>query len=232
VSAAQLELAAEILGPIVDEVVFVGGATIYLWITEPAAPPVRATDDVDVICEVASTGDYYRLGDRLRKRGLREAVDEPVICRWRHSGSGLAIDVMPALEEVLGFSNPWYGPAIETAQVRTLESGASIRAAVPPLMVATKLAAWRGRGKGDVLLSLDIHDILVLIDGRPELAEEMEAAAEDVRSFVAAELDRLRSESQFTYAAQSATSGYGPVAGARADVLVERIELLVGRLSA
>lgn len=36
-SEALLELAAEILGPLVEEVVFVGGATVHLWITEPAA---------------------------------------------------------------------------------------------------------------------------------------------------------------------------------------------------
>ena len=48
-SEAMLELAAEILGPLVDDVVFVGGATVHHWITEAPPPPVRATDDVDVI---------------------------------------------------------------------------------------------------------------------------------------------------------------------------------------
>lgn len=66
-SALQLEAAAAVLGPILDEVVFVGGATIQLWLTEPGAPPARATDDVDVICEVATRVEYYRLGSRLRE---------------------------------------------------------------------------------------------------------------------------------------------------------------------
>jgi hypothetical protein len=47
VSHAQLLLAADILGPLVEEVVFLGGATIHVWVTEPTAPPTRATDDVD-----------------------------------------------------------------------------------------------------------------------------------------------------------------------------------------
>lgn len=59
-SAAQLEVAAELLGPLLDEVVFVGGATVHLWLTEPGAPPARATEDVDVICEVASRAEYLR----------------------------------------------------------------------------------------------------------------------------------------------------------------------------
>ena len=82
-SALQLETAAAILGPILDEVVFVGGATIHLWLTEPGAPPARATEDVVVICEIATRVEYHRLGSRLRERGLREAFGEPVICRWR-----------------------------------------------------------------------------------------------------------------------------------------------------
>jgi len=43
-----LERGAAALGELVDEVVFVGGATIALWITDPAAPPPRPTKDVDV----------------------------------------------------------------------------------------------------------------------------------------------------------------------------------------
>jgi hypothetical protein len=70
-SALQLEAAAVVLGPVLDEVVFVGAATIHLWLTEPGAPPTRATDDVDVICEVATRVEYHRLGCRLRERGLK-----------------------------------------------------------------------------------------------------------------------------------------------------------------
>lgn len=43
-SDAQLALAAQILGPLVDEVVFVGGATVHLRLREEGAPPARATD--------------------------------------------------------------------------------------------------------------------------------------------------------------------------------------------
>ncbi|MBS1877983.1 MAG: hypothetical protein JST31_00565 [Actinobacteria bacterium] len=114
-SALQLEAASAVLGPLLEEVVFVGGATIYLWITDPAAPPVRATEDVDVVCEVASRVEYYRLGGRLRERGLQEAADEPVLCRWRSSEPKLVLDVMPTNPDILGFSNPWYEEVISKA---------------------------------------------------------------------------------------------------------------------
>lgn len=189
-SALQLEAAASVLGPVLDEVVFVGGATIHLWITEPGAPPTRATDDVDVVCEVATRTEYYRLGDRLRERGLQEAAGEPVLCRWRSAEPRLVLDVMPTDPDILGFSNQWYAEAISTAKTVTLDSGAAIRAATPVLLMATKFSAWKGRGEGDLLRSLDIHDVLTLVDGRRELAAEIEAAPPDLRAYVRGEARR------------------------------------------
>jgi predicted nucleotidyltransferase len=231
-SEALLELAAGILGPLVDEVVFVGGATVHLWLTEAAAPPVRATDDVDVICDVTSYVQYQALAERLRERGLEEAMDEPVICRWRHRESGLAIDVMPTSEEVLGFSNPWYEVGIATAVESELPSGKRIRAVAPPVVVATKLAAWLGRGGGDVLTSLDVHDIIVLVDGRPELIDELAVQPEELRNYVANELTSLREVDYFEYVVQAAVATYGDVANERAAIVRERLDAIIVRLRA
>lgn len=230
-SEALLELAAEILGPLVDDVVFVGGATVHLWVTEEAAPPVRATDDVDVICDVASYGAYQAFAERLRERGLQESMNEPVICRWRHRESGLAIDVMPTAANVFGFGSQWYDLAVETAIEHTLESGTRIRAVSPPVMIATKLAAWRGRGRGDILASLDAHDIAVLIDGRPELVDELAAQGDELRTYVAEELTALRNDPYFEYVVQSAVAGYGEVARERAEIVIDRTAVIIDRLS-
>jgi hypothetical protein len=229
-SEAMLELAAEILGPLLDDVVFVGGATIHLWVTETTAPPIRATDDVDVICDVTGYGEYNAVAERLRERGLQEAISEPVICRWRHGRTGLAIDVMPIDEAVLGFSNPWYSLGIETAIERELGSGARIRAVVPPVLLATKLAAWRGRGRGDVLTSLDVHDVIVLVDGRPELIDEVADQGEEFRRYAGTELAALREETYFEYVIDSAVAGYGDVAVQRAVIVRERLGAIIERL--
>lgn len=53
-SIELLERAALVLGPLAEEVVFVGGATVVLWITDPGAPPPRPTLDVDVVVEVTT----------------------------------------------------------------------------------------------------------------------------------------------------------------------------------
>lgn len=124
-----LERAAVALGDLADEVVFVGGATVTLWITDPAAPPPRPTKDVDVIVEVATRSGYYAFEDRLRAIGFRN--DERVICRWHHPAPPLVLDAMPTDATLLGFSNEWQRRAFPHATVVELPSAARIKA-VPP----------------------------------------------------------------------------------------------------
>jgi hypothetical protein len=66
-----LEMAVEHLGPRSDDMVFLGGCAMGLLLTDIAAPPIRVTQDVDVITEVASLGAYQRLSGQLRKRGFQ-----------------------------------------------------------------------------------------------------------------------------------------------------------------
>jgi len=48
----MVESVARSLGSLLDKVVFLGGATTSLLITDPAAPEIRGTLDVDVIVEI------------------------------------------------------------------------------------------------------------------------------------------------------------------------------------
>jgi hypothetical protein len=182
VSIELLELGAAVLGDLTDEVVFVGGATVTLWITDPAAPPPRPTQDVDVIVEVATRADYHAFEERLRGAEFRD--DGRVICRWRHPATGLVLDAMPTDAELLGFENRWQREAFPHAEEITLPSGTKIRAVSPPFMLATKLEAFLGRGEGDLLGSRDFTDIVALVDGREELEGDVAAAPEELRSYV------------------------------------------------
>lgn len=224
-SVPLLELAVSKLGVLTDELVFVGGATIALWITEPAAPPTRATDDVDVICDVIGYAHYHVLSGQLRDSGFVEDSASGVICRWRHT-EGLILDVMPVDESILGFSNRWYQRAFGCAIKRTLPSGRVIRAASPPLIVATKLEAWYGRGRGDVLRSLDVHDIVALVDGRAELHEEIAIEHEDVREAVRAGLEGLLAQPYLDHVVEGAVAGYGATSERRAELVRARLERL------
>ena len=94
-----LESAADLLRPLLDELVFIGGCATGLLITDAGAGGVRPTRDVDTIAQVTGYGAYAALSERLRILGLREDTDEGVICRWRHGE--LIIDVMPTDETIL-----------------------------------------------------------------------------------------------------------------------------------
>jgi predicted nucleotidyltransferase len=130
-----------------DRFVFVGGAVRGLLMTDPAAPPERPTDDVDVIVEVASTVEFYRLGAELRAIGFREDASAGApICRWLVDE--VRVDVMPTTGSVLGFNNRWYPDAMATAVEATIR-GQRIRIVDAPHFCATKLDAFADRGGGD-----------------------------------------------------------------------------------
>jgi hypothetical protein len=146
-----LIVAAKRLQPLVEKFVFAGGCATGLLITDEGAGGVRPTVDVDVIVEVTSYAGYTILGDRLRELGFSDDTSEGApMCRWVHGA--LKLDVMPLDEEILGFSNRWYKAAIQSAQRAELEKGLLIWIVTAPYFCATKLEAFKGRGK--VIISL------------------------------------------------------------------------------
>lgn len=196
-SVELLELAAATLGELVDEVVFVGGATVTLWITDPGAPPVRPTKDVDVVVEVTTRSEFHAFEARLRAHAFAEDQQDRIICRWRHPPTGLILDAMPADPAILGFANRWQAAALPHAISRRLPSGAVIRAVSPPYLLATKLEAFKGRGRDDFLGSRDFGDIIALVDGREELVAEVADSSDDARGYIASELGRLLAHPRF-----------------------------------
>lgn len=218
-----LEAAARLLRPMLDEFVFVGGCATGLLVTDTASAGIRPTIDVDVITEVSSYAGYAALSERLRELGLTEDDSEDTpICRWRHEG--LAIDVMPTDERILGFSNRWYLPAIASARQVPLGEF-SLRLITPVYFVATKLDAFRGRGAGDYSASHDLEDLITVVDGRTELIDEVHRATRDVRSYIAAEFGKLLNTPAFV----DALAGFllpDAASQARRPLLLERLNAL------
>jgi hypothetical protein len=192
-----LELAAAALDDLLPEVAFVGGATIELWITDPGAPPVRATNDIDVVVQVTTRSEFHAFEEHLRKHGFGPDLEDGIICRWRHRDNGLILDAMPTDRAILGFANRWQAAALPHAVNRTLPSGATIRAIPPPYLLATKLEAFNGRGNNDFLASHDFADIITLLDGREELPGEITQSDTDLHRYLADEFRSLRLHRRF-----------------------------------
>jgi len=58
---AMLAIIADRLGELREKMVFLGGCTTGLLVTDPAAPDVRATIDVDMIVEAAATLEFHAI---------------------------------------------------------------------------------------------------------------------------------------------------------------------------
>jgi hypothetical protein len=191
----QLMAAATALEPLLHQIAFVGGCVTGLLVTDRAAAPVRATLDVDVIVEAASYVEFTILEQKLRQLGFRESRAEGAPrCRWVNGD--LLLDFMPVHPSILGSSNRWYGPALATAQ-RVAAGAREIRAITAPYFLATKLEALRGRGQNDFRASRDLEDIVTVIDGRPELVDEVRLAPADVKQFLSDEFEDLLSNRDF-----------------------------------
>ena len=110
------------------------------------------------------------------------AADAP-ICRWRYRG--IVVDLMPTDPNVLGFANRWYRLAVETAQRISLPSGITIRLISGPAFIATKFEAFADRGRGDLLASHDLEDIVNVIASRTRILEEIAHSPPDLRGYLA-----------------------------------------------
>jgi len=221
----QLITAARLLRPLLGELVFVGGTVTGLLITDEAAADPRPTLDVDAIAEITSYAQYAGFGDRLRALGFREDTTEGApLCRWVHGRT--ILDVMPLDEKVLGFSNRWYRAAMKAAVTRSLADDLEIRVVTAPCYIATKLAAFRGRGKGDLFGSRDLEDLISVVDGRAELVTEVRAEAVDLRAYVRAGIKSLLATPGFS----DALPGYllpDAASQSRIGIVRRRLEELV-----
>lgn len=192
----QLYRTAELLGPLCERFVFVGGAIRGLLVTDPGAQGVRPTDDIDTIVEVGSLSAYHELELELQQRGFKHDLrDDAPICRF--VGKSVTLDVMPLSEEILGFSNPWYHHAFRTATCHVLQGVAddslAIRVITGPSFLATKLVSYKARGGCDPFHH-DLEDIIALVDGRKSLSMELENEPRELRAFVAETVGRMLAE--------------------------------------
>lgn len=221
----SLTLIAHRLEELCNEVTFVGGCITGLLITDKAAPDVRFTVDVDCIINVVSKPGYHSLSEKLRQKGFKEmSFGNHPICRW--DCDGILIDVMPTDKSVLGFSNKWYKDAQEYATNKKINNSISIKVISAPYFLATKLEAFKDRGKQDFLLSHDLEDIISVIDGRPEIVNDISNAPNNLKEYLASEFLTLISNDQFLQALPGHLN-YSNESEGRKKIVEERIHAII-----
>jgi predicted nucleotidyltransferase len=198
---AILELVAKALGPVCDDVVFVGGCATGLLLTLARPERIRITEDVDIIAQALTARDYHAIEAKVRAQGFSNDMRPGApICRWLYGS--VTVDVMPTFQDILGFANRWYPLAVETATTVVLESGMRIRLISAPVFIATKLEAFIDRGHSvdgqpDYLGSHDLEDIVTVVDRRPELLAECADSSPELRAYLAQAFSRLLADADF-----------------------------------
>lgn len=204
-SLEELRLVATRLRPLNVQFAFIGGAVLILLVDDPGLSQVRHTKDVDVVVAILSYKKYAVLEERLRQAGFQHDTSEGApICRW--IVDGCVVDIMPADSSVFGMNAKWLPDVLSCSEEHDLGEGCTARVVSPAVFVATKLSAFRDRGKGDYLLSRDLEDIVTVVDGRATIIEDVKAAPITVRDFIASELLTMVKDPDF----QDALPGHLP----------------------
>jgi hypothetical protein len=100
INIKMLRTVARRLGPLRERVVFLGGCATYLLITDTAIPEIRPTLDVDVIVEIVSRLEYYKLEKKLQELGFAHSFgsngSKDPICRWEIEG--VTVDIITVID--------------------------------------------------------------------------------------------------------------------------------------
>ena len=132
---------------------------------------------------------------------------------------------MPTDRKILGFANKWTKDAIKYANIITLKENVKIKIVSPTYFLATKLEAFKNRGNNDYLASHDLEDIITLIDGRQEIANEVLSANQDVRKYIANEMTLLINNRDFKEALPGHIN-YGTLLKDRLKLVLEKLNIL------
>ncbi len=172
---------AKALDTLCEEVVFVGGAMVNLYIDDPAAEDIRPTKDIDLAFQISTAGELEQLRAELNQRGFKEAADLQVICRFRYDD--LQVDVMSTRAIGWAPGNRWFLKGFDFAHKVELDE-VEIKVLPMPFFIATKFDAFFDRGIKDVFASSDLEDLVYLLSYTSDVVAQVLGAPEEVKMYV------------------------------------------------
>lgn len=191
----DLEILAERLGPLLADMVFVGGSTICLHVGKARQNELRPTIDRDAIVDVKDYSEFHAFEMAVQKLGFERDTKDRVNCRWR--AENIVVDIMPG-NKITGYvTNKWYQAAMDHAVTLQLSTGKTVRIISPIFLMATKLEAFISRGKlklpdiFDGEANKDLEDIVHLIEGRDILLSELKQSPLSVRTYIESQFKKI-----------------------------------------
>lgn len=188
VNIVRIKAVANALDTLREKVVFVGGATISLY-PDKVVLESRPTDDVDVIVEILNYKNRVELEEKLRAIGFSNDIESGVVCRYKIQG--IIVDIMPTNDPSIGFGNKWYPEGFNAAVDYFIDERCTVKILSAPYFIATKLEAFKGRGKNDGRTSSDFEDIIYVLENRKKIWDEMNGTEKELKNYLKTEFKNL-----------------------------------------
>lgn len=169
------------LGPLNQQVVYVGGAVVSLYIDDRAADDVRPTKDLDLTMKIVSIGALESLREALVASGFIQTSEDSVVCRFRFDD--ILVDVMATVPIGWAPGNRWFEQGFDMAFSYSLDD-LTINLLPLPYFLATKFDAFFDRGIKDLYASHDYEDIVYLFNHSSDITEQVLNSEISVKTYL------------------------------------------------
>lgn len=200
----RIRSVSRVLGELRERTIFIGGAALSLYL-DPEASEARPTKDVDLLVELLTYAEITRTEEELRDKGFRHVPDASF--KYRYEYDGIFVDLMPMDEQVLGFTNRWYQEGFANAQEYAIGEKERIWIFTPAYFLAAKLEAFDKRGKKDFFGSHDLEDIVLLLENRERIWDELEATQGTLQAYLKEHFGELIKDARFKEFVESNVQG-------------------------
>lgn len=169
------------LGDLNNVVIYVGGATVSLYINDPAADDVRPTKDIDISLQILSIPQLEEIREQLHEKGFSQSADLDVICRFKLDD--ILVDVMSTKAVGWAPANPWFAKGFDKREKVKIDD-ISIQIMPLPYFLASKFSAFKDRGGNDPRQSKDLEDITYILNNRTDWHEVIKDSGKEVIDFL------------------------------------------------
>lgn len=217
-----VEKVAFALGELNEDVIYVGGAVVSLYVTDEGAEQPRPTKDIDISVQISSYSQMDQLREKLASKKIYPAPTEKVM--YRYSYEDILIDFIPYEKTPLGPTNRWLKPGFERAYPIVIGS-TEIKILPISMFLATKWEAYKSRGN-DPRMSHDFEDIIYLVDNNLDLVDDVANAQKDVQSFLKEMSNEILSHSSVDEIIECHISPF--TAEERRKLIIEKLKQITG----
>ena len=145
--------------------------------------------------ELWSRWEYAELEAKLRQLGFKNDTTAEFV--GRYIIEGVIVDLMPTGADILGFSNSWYTAGFKVAIDYKIDEHHTVKIFPATYFIASKMEAFKNRGKEDGRTSTDFEDIIFVLENRGSIWQEMNNTEPPLKNYLKNEFGKLLQNQYF-----------------------------------